>query len=86
MAPPKDTARMLGAKALAAGLLCWAVNVALVLTVGRYGPSLVLLGALGVFFGAVLWCGENRSERCRWRRRCPRRSSRWRRRLVPRCC
>lgn len=54
MAPPKDTARMLGAKALAAGLLCWAVNVALVLTVGRYGPSLVLLGALGVFFGAVL--------------------------------
>lgn len=46
--------RKQGARALAAGLLCWAVNVALLLTAGMYGPILVILGALGVWAGAVL--------------------------------
>jgi hypothetical protein len=46
--------RQQGARALAAGLSCWAVNVALTLAFGMYGPALVILGALGVWAGAVL--------------------------------
>jgi hypothetical protein len=46
--------RKKGARALAAGLLCWGVNLFLMRTVGYYGPVLVILGALGIFAGAVL--------------------------------
>jgi hypothetical protein len=46
--------RSQGAQALALGLLCWGLNVALIRTVGAYGVYLVILGALGVFFGSVL--------------------------------
>lgn len=54
MSQPAEPARKRGAKALAAGLLCWGVNVGFMLALGRFAPFLVLLGALGVFFGAVL--------------------------------
>jgi hypothetical protein len=47
-------ARKQGATALAAGAMCWGVNVLLTLTVGMYGPILVIFGALGVFAGAAL--------------------------------
>lgn len=58
-----NNVRRQGANALGVGLLCWAVNIALVLTVGLYGPILVILGALGIFFGAVLliWGDSYRS-------------------------
>lgn len=46
--------RQKGINALAAGLLCWGVNVALVLTAGMYGPLLVILGGLGIFAGSLL--------------------------------
>lgn len=45
--------RKKGAKAVAAGLMCWAINIVLILTMGGYGPTLVILGSLGVFFGGV---------------------------------
>ena len=47
-------ARKQGAKALAAGLLCWGVDAVLALTTGMYGVILVILGALGVWAGIVL--------------------------------
>ncbi len=50
----RDATRVMGAKALGAGLLCWAVNVGFMLAVGRFSPMLVLLGSLGVLAGAVL--------------------------------
>lgn len=48
------SSREKGARALAVGLLCWGINIALMRTVGAFGPALVILGALGVFFGAIL--------------------------------
>ena len=45
--------RAKGANALAMGLLCWGVNLALALTFGMFGPMLVIFGALLVFVGAV---------------------------------
>lgn len=46
--------RARGARGLAAGLLVWAINVALIQTVGVFGVSMVLMGAVLVFVGSIL--------------------------------
>ncbi|MCA9645022.1 MAG: hypothetical protein H6718_27220 [Polyangiaceae bacterium] len=51
------TPRKQGIRALAAGLFCWVVNTVLALTLGMYGPILIVLGAFGVFAGVALLIG-----------------------------
>ena len=53
-------ARAQGAAALGAGVLCWGVNIALTLGAHVFSPALVILGAIGLFGGALqlIW-GES---------------------------
>lgn len=50
----KHGARRQGAASLAAGGLCWTVNLALARGPGVFSPTLLLLGGLGIAAGAVL--------------------------------
>lgn len=53
MSAPKPSTRVLGLRALAAGLLCLGVALALHLS-GFLAPALVILGVLGTGLGATL--------------------------------
>ena len=52
--------RKSAAKALAAGLFCWGMDLFLAFNLGIYGPTLIVLGGLGVFAGilGLVW-GES---------------------------
>lgn len=49
----RDT-REQGAAALGAGLMVWALNVAMMVGPGLFSPTLVILGGVGIAAGSVL--------------------------------
>lgn len=50
----KPNPRQQGAAALGAGLMVWAINIAMMLGPGMFSPTLVLFGGFGIAAGAVL--------------------------------
>lgn len=50
----KRNPRQQGATALGAGLMVWAINIAMMVGPGMFSPTLVIFGGLGIAAGSVL--------------------------------
>lgn len=50
----KRAPRQQGAAALGAGLMVWAINIAMMVGPGMFSPTLVIFGGVGIAAGSVL--------------------------------